>query len=284
MFTGSQYRQGQIQLGQQAHQIDLKNFRLAKNMTNYQKQLQKQIFKREDNSIRRRIADLKSAGLSPILAAGQGARAGATIPMTPPKQETRGLSMQQQAMQNQMINLNNMLSRITDIAQTTAQTGLTIAQKKGVEATTDRTIQTTDHEAALHTENLRKAILENDFLAKTFADRVDTIHAESWIKAYQRKSALYQAQEDTIDAQWKLELRNYILSIADKNGFYPNPQILTYLTVELDKLIKQYNYDYYKKRNLATSGSINLQEMGVAGIGMLWDNITNLIKRLGGKK
>ena len=39
----------------------------------YQKNLQKQIFAREDNAVSRRAADLKNAGLSKTLAAGDAA-------------------------------------------------------------------------------------------------------------------------------------------------------------------------------------------------------------------
>ena len=61
------------------------NFQLQKDNLAYQKDLQKLIFAREDNSVQRRISDLRKAGLSPTLAAGSSAGAGAVIGTAAPQ-------------------------------------------------------------------------------------------------------------------------------------------------------------------------------------------------------
>lgn len=65
--------------------LGFKNFGLQKSQFDYQRDLQERMFGREDTSITRRVADLKNAGLSPVLAAGQGAGSGPVVSTNAPQ-------------------------------------------------------------------------------------------------------------------------------------------------------------------------------------------------------
>lgn len=69
----------------QNKEINDLNYQLQKDNLAYQKDLQKIMFAREDNAVRRRVSDLRKAGLSPVLAAGSSASAGPVVSTSAPQ-------------------------------------------------------------------------------------------------------------------------------------------------------------------------------------------------------
>lgn len=67
--------------------VNYRNYQLQQDMFGYQKGIQQDIFNREDNAIQRRVDDLRAAGLSPVLAAGQGASAGSVVQTKAPQMD-----------------------------------------------------------------------------------------------------------------------------------------------------------------------------------------------------
>ena len=70
-----------------------RNLQFQKDTLNYQKQLQREIFQREDNSIQRRAADIAAAGGNPATAweTGQGAGVGQSVPVETPQFDASGI-------------------------------------------------------------------------------------------------------------------------------------------------------------------------------------------------
>lgn len=69
-------------------EINRKNYQLQKDWQNYQKQLQREIFQREDSAIQRRAFDIAAAGGNPAMAweTGNGAQAGSIVDTSAPQQ------------------------------------------------------------------------------------------------------------------------------------------------------------------------------------------------------
>lgn len=109
-----------------------KNLEFQKEVFAYQKDLQERIFGREDNTMQRRVADLKMAGLSPVLASGMGAGTGAVVSTVTPQRQRTSVNP---------LEIFGLLKMKADISRTTAEENLLQAQasKTNVDALTSQT-------------------------------------------------------------------------------------------------------------------------------------------------
>lgn len=110
-----------------------RNYEFQREVYNYQKQLQREIFQREDSAIRRRASDIAAAGGNPATAweTGNGAGTGAPVSVTTPQRDYYDLSLIQSSLvQLQEAGKQFRQNRIDDatIRNLDAQTGKTNAE------------------------------------------------------------------------------------------------------------------------------------------------------------
>ena len=127
-------------------QINKKNYELQKDWQNYQKQLQREIFQREDSAIQRRASDIAAAGGNPAMAweTGNGAGAGNIVDTSAPQQAPNDYSQL----------MNSSLAMFAGGLKQFQESRLIDAQIKNLSAVTDKT------DAETITEEIRQLQLK----------------------------------------------------------------------------------------------------------------------------
>ena len=133
------------------------NYNWQRAVFGYNANLQNTMFSREDTAVQRRVADLKAAGLSPVLAAGQAANAGPVI--------------HQDAPQRQRAQIPDLLGAVMSLMKMKEDISNTVAQRSLIKAQEAQTISSTMNnlfnldktESEIKNKNIDTAIKSHDY-------------------------------------------------------------------------------------------------------------------------
>lgn len=234
-------------------QLNRENFRFQRRQFRYERNLQQEIFDREDNAVQRRAADLEAAGLSPVLAAGQGARAGDAIKVNAPQHDPsagRAAKLQQAQI------AQGAAKAIADVGLTRANAKLAEAQAKKTNAEAEVATATVRPSVDLVHERLKAAQLENHRVSESMDDVLREVREQSVTARHRRVIAEAQAAMSEGEKNYFYAMQARIREEAIRSGraqpderggyryddlYYDNPQWVEYAAARAILKIQEEN-------------------------------------------
>lgn len=230
------------------------NLKFQRENLDYQKAMQKEAWRREDSSSQRKMADLRAAGLNPLLASGMQAQSSSPI-------RTEAPQMQQikpaATIASGAIEAMNMLSMKASIEKTFAETQRIKAEAQFLEKTQDYRIS----QESWKTQNL-------DLLNTQMQEQLETM-------GWQKLSAYYDKEVKRLNTEWTPYMKHVEADQATANLSKTEKELLA-KKIAIDEAT--YNLEKYKTFGVPTNYTGTGVGKDILGLGWLAQELMDKAK------